>query len=69
MDFIQLTGRQKQILKLIKKKMSYKQIAFELGVGVKAIEYHTAKLFQIFNVSDRYELEEINIFSQEPGEN
>lgn len=54
---VKLTGRERQVLGLIKKGLLYKQIAKELGVTDRAIEFHAAKLLKKYNVKDRYELE------------
>lgn len=54
---VKLTGRERQVLDLIKKGLLYKQIAKELDVTCRTIEFHAAKLLKKFNVKDRYELE------------
>jgi len=61
-NFPNLTGREKQVLNLIRKGFLYKQVALELGITTKTVEFHMSKILRKFNTSDRYELE-INSFN------
>lgn len=47
-----LTARQREILQLIAEGMSTKEIAVKLGVGVKTVETHRAKLMERLNIRD-----------------
>lgn len=54
-----LTGREKQILRLIAQNLANKQISYELGLSVYTIESHCSKIYRKLNVSDRYDAVEI----------
>ncbi|MBE0448546.1 MAG: hypothetical protein IBX64_10700, partial [Actinobacteria bacterium] len=51
-----LTGREKQILRLLQRGLLYKQIADEFNVTIKAVEFHTSKILRKLQSSDRFEL-------------
>jgi DNA-binding NarL/FixJ family response regulator len=47
-----LTGRQREILRLIAKGENIKQIAGTLKISPKTVEYHRAKVMSVMNVHD-----------------
>ena len=53
---VNLTGREKQVLILLKKGLLYKEIALELNISIKTVEYHVSKLLRKFEVGDRFDL-------------
>ncbi|NCO66818.1 MAG: hypothetical protein COW32_08375 [Candidatus Aquicultor secundus] len=54
-----LTGREKQVLSRLVKGLPYKQIASELSISKKTVEFHSSKIFKKLQVSDRFELADI----------
>lgn len=50
-----LTGREKQILKLIRDKLTNKEIADKLRLSVFTIENHCKKIYRKLEVRDRFE--------------
>jgi DNA-binding NarL/FixJ family response regulator len=56
-----LTGREKQVLRYLQKGLPYKTIAVELQLSIKTIESHASKAFRKCNVSNRFELAELDI--------
>lgn len=58
-----ITGREKQILKLIAQNYSNKQISIRLGLSVYTIESHCSKIYRKLNAHDRHEAVEISIES------
>lgn len=61
----QLTGREKQVLHLLSQGLLYKEIAANLKISTKTVEYHTSKILRKFKVKDRYELAFIKHLSDE----
>lgn len=53
---IALTMRQKQVLELLAKHQGNKQIAHELGIGVRTAKFHVSGLLKKFNVQGREQL-------------
>ncbi|MBE0446647.1 MAG: response regulator transcription factor [Actinobacteria bacterium] len=51
-----LTGREKQILRLLKRGLPYKEIAAELNITIKTVESHVTKIFRKLQCNDRFEL-------------
>ena len=48
----ELTGRQRQVLRLLVEGQSMKEIAYTLGVSIKTIEAHRAQLMDRLNIHD-----------------
>ena len=64
-----LTGREKQVLSLIRQGFLYKQVACELEISIKTVEFHMAKILRKFKISDRYELEISALEAGSPSSN
>lgn len=47
-----LTGRQREILKLIAEGSSAKEVAFQLGISPKTVEAHRAQIMERLQISD-----------------
>ena len=50
-----VTGREKQVLKLVREGLSNKEIAFELNLSIHTIENHLSKIYRKLQVKDRHE--------------
>lgn len=50
-----LTGREKQVLKLIHQGLTNKEIAVQLNLSTYTIENHCKKIFRKLQVKDRFE--------------
>jgi len=48
----ELTGRQRQVLRLLVEGQSMKEIAYTLGVSIKTVEAHRAQLMDRLNIHD-----------------
>ncbi|GGA10916.1 MULTISPECIES: PhnD/SsuA/transferrin family substrate-binding protein [Salipiger] len=55
-DEVQLTRRERQILKLVSRGLSSKEIAAELGVSPKTVEFHRSNLLRKFHVRSAAQL-------------
>jgi DNA-binding NarL/FixJ family response regulator len=53
---VQLSPRQRQLLRLVAQGLSNKQLAYELTIGEGTVKVYLAKLFRKIGVHDRYEL-------------
>ncbi|MGR3375861.1 response regulator transcription factor [Salipiger abyssi] len=53
---MQLTRRERQILKLVSRGLSSKEIAAELGVSPKTVEFHRSNLLRKFHVRSAAQL-------------
>lgn len=51
-----ITEREFEVIKLIKKGLTNKEIAFELGISVNTVNNHIANIFQKTNVKSRIDL-------------
>ncbi len=54
-----LTGREKQVLRLLVDGLLYKQIASKLDISVKTVGFHTSKILRKLQVKDRFELADV----------
>ncbi len=45
-------GRREEVLRCMWAGMGTKEVAAELGISPKTVEYHRAKLYQLFGVQD-----------------
>ena len=52
----QLTNREREVLRLIARGYSYKEIAKELFISVKTVESHVSAVLRKLQLSNRYEL-------------
>jgi len=52
----QLTAREKEVLRLIARGYSYKEVAKQLNLSVKTIETHVSAVLRKLQLSSRYEL-------------
>lgn len=52
----QLTGREREVLRLIARGHPYKQIAKRLSISVKTVESHVSAVLRKLQLSNRYEL-------------
>jgi DNA-binding NarL/FixJ family response regulator len=52
----QLTAREQQVLRLIARGYTYKEIANELGISVKTVEAHVSAVLRKLQLSNRHEL-------------
>jgi DNA-binding NarL/FixJ family response regulator len=52
----QLTGREQQVLRLIARGYTYKEIAAELTISVKTVEAHVSAVLRKLQLSNRHEL-------------
>lgn len=55
-DWDQLTGRGMQVLRRIAHGMGNKQIAAQLGITTKTVEFHVTKLLRKLDARDRFHL-------------
>ena len=55
-DFDQLTGRERDALRLIARGFTYKEIARELNISVKTVETHVSAVLRKLQLSNRHEL-------------
>ncbi len=55
-DLDQLTGRERQVLRLIARGYAYKQIATELAISLKTVESHVSSVLRKLQLSNRYQL-------------
>jgi DNA-binding CsgD family transcriptional regulator len=53
---VQLSKREKEVLKLVLKGKSNKQVALSLGISVRTVEFHLKISTPNFHVSSRIEL-------------
>ena len=51
-----MSNRKLEITKLLLKGFLYKQIASELNISMRTVEYHIARIYKMLNVKNRYEL-------------
>jgi len=51
-----LTGRERQVLKLLKRGFLNKEIADELNIATKTVEFHITKILRKLQCYDRFEL-------------
>lgn len=63
-DALELTGRQRDLLRSLHKGHDNRRIADELGLSVKTIENHLSRLYKVLNVRSR--LEAVNFVMQHP---
>jgi len=52
----QLTPRERQVLRLIARGYSYKEIAHELGISTKTVESHVSAVLRKLQLANRYQL-------------
>lgn len=52
----QLTAREQQVLRLIARGYTYKEIGTELGISVKTVEAHVSAVLRKLQLSNRHEL-------------
>lgn len=52
----QLTAREREVLRLIARGYSYKEIAKELSIGVRTVETHVSAVLRKLQLSNRHEL-------------
>jgi RNA polymerase sigma factor (sigma-70 family) len=52
----QLTAREQQVLRLIARGYTYKEIAQELTISVKTVEAHVSAVLRKLQLSNRHEL-------------
>ncbi len=52
----QLTPREREVLRYIARGYAYKEVARELGVGIKTIETHVSAVLRKLQLTNRYEL-------------
>ncbi|MDI6717423.1 MAG: helix-turn-helix transcriptional regulator [Actinomycetota bacterium] len=50
-----ITGREKQILRLINERLTNKEIAVRLDISTHTVENHCRKIYAKLGVKDRYE--------------
>ena len=55
-DFDRLTGREREVLRLIARGYAYKEIARDLVISVKTVESHVSSVLRKLQLSSRYEL-------------
>ena len=55
-DLDQLTARERQVLRLIARGYSYKDIAKELTISTKTVESHVSSVLRKLQLSSRYQL-------------
>jgi DNA-binding NarL/FixJ family response regulator len=55
-EFDRLTGREREVLRLIARGYAYKEIARELVISVKTVESHVSSVLRKLQLSNRYEL-------------
>ncbi len=53
---VQLSKREKEVLKLVLQGRSNKQIAWSLGIAVRTVEFHLKNIYTKFQVNSRIEL-------------
>ena len=53
---VQLSKREKEVLKLVLQGKSNKQIALSLDISVRTVEFHLKNIYAKFQVSSRIEL-------------
>ncbi|MBN2738198.1 MAG: substrate-binding domain-containing protein [Spirochaetales bacterium] len=51
-----ISGREPQIIELIIKGMLHKEIAAQLNISLRGVEYHIAKIYKKCGVANKYEL-------------
>lgn len=56
---IKLTNRQIEILDKRSQGITFKEIAYDLGVSIKTVEFHWAKLKQKLNANRRNKLQDV----------
>jgi DNA-binding NarL/FixJ family response regulator len=52
----QLTTREQEVLRLIARGYSYKEVAAELGIALKTVETHVSSVLRKLQLSNRHEL-------------
>ncbi len=52
----QLTGREKEVLRLIARGFAYKQVARKLDISIKTVETHVSSVLRKLQLSNRHEL-------------
>lgn len=60
-----LTGRQRELLGLLRDGKDNQSIALEMGLSIKTVENHLTRLYRQINVQSR--LEAVNYLMQQPG--
>lgn len=55
-DIMGATDREAQVLKLIRAKKLNKEIAWELGIGIRTVKFHVERLLSKFGVRSRHDL-------------
>ena len=55
-DLDQLTAREQQVLRLIARGYTYKEIANDLTISVKTVEAHVSAVLRKLQLSNRHEL-------------
>ncbi len=55
-EFDQLTPRERQVLRLIARGYSYKDVAEELSISTKTVESHVSSVLRKLQLSNRYQL-------------
>ena len=61
----QLTGRQRELLRLLRDGKDNQSIAQEMGLSIKTVENHLTRLYRQLNVQSR--LEAVNYLMQKPS--
>lgn len=61
----QLTGRQRELLQLLRDGKDNQSIAHEMGLSIKTVENHLTRLYRQLNVQSR--LEAVNYLMQQPA--
>ncbi len=55
-EFDQLTSREREVLRLIARGYTYKEIARELFISVKTVESHVSSVLRKLQLSTRHQL-------------
>ena len=55
-EFDQLTPREREVLRLIARGYTYKEIARELYISVKTVEHHVSSVLRKLQLSTRHQL-------------
>ena len=55
-DLDRLSQREREVLKLIARGYSYKEIARELFISIKTVETHVSNVLRKLQLSNRYQL-------------
>ena len=55
-DLDRLSGREKEVMRLIARGYAYKEVAKELFISVKTVETHVSSVLRKLQLSSRHEL-------------